>query len=112
MSALFDDLLAVEGVKGVMFFSDAGELLFEESGTGGMDKAAVQDWQALLVSIDGAREAGGDDGAHRPGRHDPFELRRSALGIEKPQARRPAFRWPETQAQEGSGTVLSTAGTL
>jgi hypothetical protein len=57
MSALFDDLLAVEGVKGVMFFSDAGELLFEESGTGGMDKAAVQDWQALLVSIDGAREA-------------------------------------------------------
>ena len=57
MSALFDDLLAVEGVKGVMFFSAAGELLFEKSGAGGMDKAAARDWQALLVSLDGAREA-------------------------------------------------------
>lgn len=57
MSALFDDLLAVEGVKGVMFFSAAGELLFGEPGAGGMDKAAVRDWQALLVSLDGAREA-------------------------------------------------------
>jgi len=57
MSALFDDLLAVEGVKGVMFFSTAGELLFGESGAGGMDQAVVRDWQALLVSLDGAREA-------------------------------------------------------
>jgi len=57
MSALFDDLLAVEGVKGVMFFSAAGELLFEKSGAGGMDKAAARDWQALLVSLGGAREA-------------------------------------------------------
>jgi hypothetical protein len=57
MSALFDDLLAVEGVKGVMFFSAAGELLFEESAAGSVDKAAARDWQALLVSLDGAREA-------------------------------------------------------
>jgi len=57
MSALFDDLLAIDGVTGVMFFSAAGELLFEESGAGGMDKTAVRDWQALLVSLDGAREA-------------------------------------------------------
>jgi hypothetical protein len=57
MSALFDDLLAVEGVKGVMFFSPAGELLFEETGAGGKDKAAARDWQALFVSLDGAREA-------------------------------------------------------
>jgi hypothetical protein len=57
MNALCDDLLAVEGVKGVMFFSAAGELLFGESGAGGMDKAAARDWQALLVSLEGAREA-------------------------------------------------------
>jgi hypothetical protein len=57
MSALFDDLLAVEGVKGAMFFSAAGELLFEESGAGRMDKAAARDWQALIVSLNGAREA-------------------------------------------------------
>jgi hypothetical protein len=57
MSALFDDLLAVEGVKSVMFFSSAGELLFEGSGVGGMDKAAARDWQALLVSLDLTREA-------------------------------------------------------
>jgi hypothetical protein len=57
MSALFDDLLAVAGVKAVMFFSAAGELLFEDSGAGGMDKAAARDWQALLASLDGAREA-------------------------------------------------------
>jgi len=57
MSALFDDLLAVEGVKGAMFFSAAGKLLFEESGAGGMDPAAAPDWQALLVCLDGAREA-------------------------------------------------------
>jgi hypothetical protein len=57
MSALFDDLLAVEGVKRVMFFSAAGELLFEASGSRGMDKAAARDWRALLVSLDGVREA-------------------------------------------------------
>jgi hypothetical protein len=57
MSALFDDLLAVEGVKGVMFFSTAGELLFEGSGAGGMDNTAARDWQALLVALEGAREA-------------------------------------------------------
>ncbi|MBI5582169.1 MAG: hypothetical protein HY895_23670 [Deltaproteobacteria bacterium] len=57
MNALFDDLLAIEGVKGAMFFSAAGELLFEESGAGGMDKAAARDWQALLASLAGAREA-------------------------------------------------------
>jgi hypothetical protein len=57
MSALFDDLLAVEGVKSVMFFSSAGELLFEGSGAGSIDKAAARDWQALLVSLDLTREA-------------------------------------------------------
>ena len=57
MSALFDDLLAVAGVRGVMFFSAAGELLFKKSGAGGMGKAAARDWQALLISLDGAREA-------------------------------------------------------
>jgi hypothetical protein len=57
MSALFDDLLAVEGVKSVMFFSSSGELLFEGSGAGGMDKAAARDWQALLVALDLTREA-------------------------------------------------------
>ena len=57
MSALFDDLLAVAGVRGVMFFSSAGELLFKKSGAGGMGKAASRDWQALLISLDGAREA-------------------------------------------------------
>ena len=122
MSALFDDLLAVEGVKGVMFFSAAGELLFEKSGAGGMDKAAARDWQALLVSLDGAREAdlifemgrlyirkadgghaGGDDGAHRPGRHDPFELRHPALGIEKPQGLRPALSRARNASAKGLG---------
>ena len=87
MSALFDDVLAVAGVKSVMFFSAAGELLFEGPGAEGLDKAAARDWQALLASLDGAREAdlvfemgaahirkadegsaGGGDGAHRPGR--------------------------------------------
>jgi hypothetical protein len=57
MSALFDDLLAVEGVKSVMFFSSAGELLFKESGVGSMDKAAARDWQLLLVSLGITREA-------------------------------------------------------
>jgi len=57
MSALFDDLLAVEGVKGVLFFSSAGELLFEESGVGGMGKSSARDWQALLVCLDVTREA-------------------------------------------------------
>lgn len=57
MSALFDNLLAVEGVKSVMFFSSAGELLFEGSGAGSMDKTGARDWQALLVSLDLTREA-------------------------------------------------------
>jgi hypothetical protein len=57
MSVLFDDVLAVAGVKSVMFFSAAGELLFEGPGAEGLDKAAARDWQALLASLDGAREA-------------------------------------------------------
>jgi hypothetical protein len=57
MSALFDDVLAVAGVKSVMFFSAAGELLFDGPGAKGLDKAAARDWQALLASLDGVREA-------------------------------------------------------
>ena len=131
MSALFDDLLAVEGVKSVMFFSAAGELLFAEPGAGGMDKAAARDWQALLVSLDVAREADlifemgrlyirkADEGmlVVAMGRIAPAAMIRLNCDIlisefEKPQGLRPALRGSETQAKEGSGAVFSVAGTL
>ncbi|MFO7709516.1 MAG: hypothetical protein R6V84_15215 [Desulfobacterales bacterium] len=54
---MFADLLAVDGVKGVLFFSPAGELLFEEFTLNAATRPLVRDWRALLEAASGFREA-------------------------------------------------------
>jgi len=57
MREVFKDLLAVEGVRGVVFFTPSGERVFEEFIIGGSEPAAVSDWYALVASLGKAREA-------------------------------------------------------
>jgi hypothetical protein len=57
MREVFKDLLAVDGVRGVVFFTPSGERVFEEFIIGGSEPAAVSDWYALVASLGKAREA-------------------------------------------------------
>jgi hypothetical protein len=57
MREVFKDLLAVDGVRGVVFFTPSGERVFAEFNIGGSGPAAVGDWYALVVSLGKAREA-------------------------------------------------------
>lgn len=57
MRDVFKDLLAVDGVRGVVFFTPSGERVFEEFSIGGSAPAAVSDWYALAASLGKAREA-------------------------------------------------------
>ena len=57
MREVFKDLLAVDGVRGVVFFTPSGERVFEEFIIGGAEPAAVSDWYALVASLGKAREA-------------------------------------------------------
>jgi hypothetical protein len=57
MREIFKELLAVDGVRGVLFFTPAGERLFEEFGIGGSEPVAASDWYALVGSLGKAREA-------------------------------------------------------
>ena len=57
MREVFTDLLAVDGVKGVVFFSAAGEVLFEEFPIRAAPRPPLRDWRALLGAVAGFREA-------------------------------------------------------
>ena len=57
MRDVFKDLLAVDGVRGVVFFTPSGERVFEEFNIGGSEPAAVSDWYSLVASLGKAREA-------------------------------------------------------
>jgi hypothetical protein len=56
MRGMFADLLAVDGVKGVLLFSAAGDLLFEEFTIGSTARPPVREWRALLDAAAGFRE--------------------------------------------------------
>jgi hypothetical protein len=57
MRTVFADLLAVAGVKGVVFFSTAGELIFEEFTINAAARPLDREWRALLSAAAGFREA-------------------------------------------------------
>ncbi len=56
MREVFADLLAVDGVKGVLLFSVGGDLLFEEFTIGAAGRPPVREWRALLDAVAGFRE--------------------------------------------------------
>jgi hypothetical protein len=75
MREVFKDLLAVDGVRGVVFFTPSGERVFAEFNIGGNGPEAGGDWYALVVSLGKAREA---DLVFDKGR---VHVRRTAAGV-------------------------------
>jgi hypothetical protein len=57
MREAFADLLAIDGVKGVLLFSPAGDLIFEEFTLNAAARPPLQDWRSLLDATAGFREA-------------------------------------------------------
>jgi hypothetical protein len=57
MRGVFADLLAVDGVKGVLLFSPAGKLIFEEFTIKAAAHPPVQDWRSLMEAVAGLHEA-------------------------------------------------------
>jgi hypothetical protein len=56
MHELFNDILSIEGVKGVMLFSFSGDLLFREMGSALPPDAGKISWSRFLGSLEGMRE--------------------------------------------------------
>jgi hypothetical protein len=56
MRDLFRDILTLEGVKGVVLFSMAGEVLFQEFSQSLEADPDHRDWRPLLQSLEGVRE--------------------------------------------------------
>ncbi len=56
MRKLFKDLMAMDGVKGVMLFMPSGELVYKEFRIGGRS-VSNQDWFALVNSVGEMQEA-------------------------------------------------------
>jgi len=57
MRAVFKDLLAVDGVRGALYFNPSGERVFEEFNIGGGELAPGRDWYGLATSLGRVREA-------------------------------------------------------
>jgi hypothetical protein len=57
MRDLFEDLLGIDGVQGVVFFRPSGQRLFEEFTLPVSEPAAASDWFALAVSLGKTLEA-------------------------------------------------------
>jgi len=56
MRALFRDLLKIEGVKGVVYFSLSGQRVFEEFTLGRNAADSASDWFALAMCLGKAKE--------------------------------------------------------
>jgi hypothetical protein len=57
MRELFNDILSMEGVKGLMLFSLAGDLVFKNSRQIGLEEVQDRDWSLFIESLAGMREA-------------------------------------------------------
>jgi len=56
MRELFNDILNMEGVKGLMFFSFSGELIFKELNQALPEEPEARDWSLFIQSLVGMRE--------------------------------------------------------
>jgi hypothetical protein len=57
MQELFKDILNMEGVKGLMLLSFAGDLIFKSFNHGGPADTSDRNWSLLIESLAGVREA-------------------------------------------------------
>ena len=56
MRELFSDILSIEGVKGLMLFSFAGDIIFKELNLTALQDIANRDWSLFIESLAGIRE--------------------------------------------------------
>jgi hypothetical protein len=56
MRNLFNDILAIEGVKGLLLFSFAGEIIFKELHFETFEEVEKGDWHRFIESLSGMRE--------------------------------------------------------
>lgn len=56
MRELFNDILEIEGLKGLMLFSFAGDLIFKDFNHAVQENAENMDWRRLIETLDGMRE--------------------------------------------------------
>ena len=56
MRNLFNDILSTEGVKGILFFSISGELIFKEYIAPIDQKPELRDWRFFIEALEGMRE--------------------------------------------------------
>jgi hypothetical protein len=57
MQQVFNDILSMEGVKGLMLFSFAGDLVFKNLLQVGLANVEDWDWRLFIESLAGMREA-------------------------------------------------------
>lgn len=57
MRGLFNDILSMEGVRGLMLFSLAGDLVFKSFNQTGLGGVEDRDWRPFIESLAGMREA-------------------------------------------------------
>ena len=56
MRELFNDILNMEGVRGLMFFSFSGELIFKELHQALPEEPEARNWSLFIQSLTGMRE--------------------------------------------------------
>ncbi len=56
MQELFNDILAMQGVKGVMMFSFAGDVIFQKFNTQPAEDPRSRDWGRFIEALAGTRE--------------------------------------------------------
>ena len=56
MRELFRDILSVEGVKGLILFSFAGEIVFKDLNHSALEDLASRDWRPFIDSLAGMRD--------------------------------------------------------
>jgi len=57
MRELFNDILSMEGVKGLLVFSSAGDLVHKVFNQTGLEEIENRDWRLFIESLTGMREA-------------------------------------------------------
>ncbi len=56
MQELFNDILAMQGVKGVMIFSFAGDIIFQQFNSQPPEDPYSRDWSLFIEALAGTRE--------------------------------------------------------
>jgi hypothetical protein len=56
MRELFDDILSIEGIRGLMLFSFSGDLIFKKFDHAAAEDIKIREWSRFVESLAGIRE--------------------------------------------------------